>query len=109
MRGQQLDQPEPGDVADDQGDEGQRHRHRDRGLEDHRTRDVAHRQGVLALADPQDAVELLRQLGRDRGDHEREQPEVSSLMALRGPAQTGPEAKPPRCNRRPATQTRTKA
>ena len=45
----------------------------DRRLEHHRPRDVAHRQRVLALADPDHGVELLGQLGRDRGDDEREQ------------------------------------
>ena len=55
------------------GREQQRDDRRDRRLEDHRPGDVAHRQRVLALADPDDGVELLRQLGGDRGDDEGEE------------------------------------
>ena len=53
--------------------EEQRDDRRDRRLEDHRAGDVAHRQRVLALADPDDRVELLGQLGRDRRDDQGEQ------------------------------------
>ena len=59
---------DPGARREDQRDDG-----RDRRLEDHRAGDVAHRQRVLALADPDDRVELLGQLGRDRGDDQGEQ------------------------------------
>ena len=40
----------------------------DRALKDHGTGDVADRQGVLPLADPDNAVEFLRQLGCNRCD-----------------------------------------
>ena len=41
---------------------------RDRRLEDHRAGDVAERQRVLAFADPEEAVDLLGQLGRQRSE-----------------------------------------
>jgi len=52
--------------------EQQHDRRRDRALEDHRAGDVAEREGVLSLAHPDHAVELLGKLGRDRRDHEGE-------------------------------------
>jgi hypothetical protein len=48
--------------------EGDRHG----GLKRHRPGDVAHRQGVLVAAHPEDAVELLREFGRQRREHQRE-------------------------------------
>ena len=45
---------------------------RDRRLEDHRAGDVAQRQAVLALADPEDAVDLLGQLRCERREDQRE-------------------------------------
>ena len=48
-------------VGEDQADPD-----RDRRLEDHRAGDVAERQRVLAFAHPEEAVDLLRQLGRQR-------------------------------------------
>ena len=52
--------------------EGEAERDRDRRLEDHRAGDVAEREAVLAVADPEEAVGLLGQLGRQRREHERE-------------------------------------
>ena len=45
---------------------------RDRRLEDHRAGDVAEREAVLALADPEEAVDLLGQLGGERGEDQRQ-------------------------------------
>ena len=45
---------------------------RDRRLEDHRAGDVAEREAVLAVADPEEAVRLLGQLGRERREDQRE-------------------------------------
>ena len=57
-------------VGEDQADPDRDHR-----LEDHRAGDVAEGEGVLAFADPEEAVDLLRQLGRqrrqDQGQDER--------------------------------------
>ena len=55
-------------------------RDRDRRLEDHRAGDVPERQAVLAVADPEEAVRLLGQLGgqrrEDQREHERLDPDV---------------------------------
>ena len=75
---------------------------RDGGLEDHRARDVAHRQGVLALADPDDRVELLGQLGRDRRDDEGEQ----DLGSRRAPSRRGPRHRRTRPRRRRSARAR---
>src|SRR5581483_6633525 len=57
------------------GGEADADRRRDAALEHHRAADVAHGQRVLALAHPDDAVELLRQLRRqgrdDQGQRQR--------------------------------------
>ena len=54
------------------GREDQADRDRERALEHHGPGDVAERQRVLALADPEHRVELLRQLGGDRRDQQRD-------------------------------------
>ena len=53
------------------------------GLEDHRAGDVAHRQGVLRWRTQMMRVEFLWQLGRDRGDDEREQGLIHAETATR--------------------------
>src|SRR5918992_1865227 len=58
---------DPRSRGEEQGEDGG-----DARLEHHRSGDVAHRQRVLALAHPDDAVELLGQLGGDGRDDQRE-------------------------------------
>src|ERR1700709_2226409 len=54
-------------VGEDQADSNRDHR-----LEDHRPGDVAEGQRVLAFAHPEEAVDLLRQLGRQRRQDQRQ-------------------------------------
>ena len=52
-------------------------------LEDHRAGDVAERQRVLAVAHPEEAVDLLRQLGGERGEDQGEDDRLDAEVGRR--------------------------
>ena len=78
---------------------------RDRRLEDHRPGDVSQRQAVLPLADPEEAVRLLRQLGGQRGEDQREDerldPDATSARSI---TSTTNRWAPPTIAPRPTTE-----
>ena len=75
-RDERQDTAHEPDVGQVPAREDQADGHREGALEDHRAGDVAQGERVLALPDPEHGVELLRQLGGDGSDEQRDEQRV---------------------------------